>query len=324
MNQLLSLFSRAFKIVNFWPYRLALSSADKKGIKIKNSYSLETLTEVKALVLDREILVQEEELRVNKVVALNGYKENEVLTLIGGITFMSSDSSARAALSLLKERGIKITKPPLKVVEHNRKGISGHFQTRSLHFGSPAFLKEEGVKLGKDEGVWEEEERKGYKVLLLATGGKLAGFIVLAEALKPELKNSLLKLRKKGIEKILVLGSLENEATEDLLQELEIKEYLVSKGKELQAKDLLTYLAPSKRGLWLKKDGQGSLILEILNKEEILPESTEIIIEEGGFDKLPELLELAYDSSKIVKRAKQIYLFVLVLALVLLALKFLI
>lgn len=62
---------------------------------------------------------------------------------------------------------------------------------RELLIGKPALLQDRGVKVREAEEARTREEEQGRTAILLAVGGELAGPVAIADALKPDAKQSI-------------------------------------------------------------------------------------------------------------------------------------
>lgn len=287
----------------------AIIYAARRGVIIKGSSYLEGLDQVRTIVADKTGTLTRGRLKIEKIVALNGYSETEVLTLMGGISFLSDHPISKAIKRLLKEKEIKITQAPVKVTEFSGKGITGNFQTRALALGRPEFLESQGVKFGRDEGVWKEPEKDGFSVTLLAAQGKLAGFAVLADELRPNIKNSIELLKKEGIERVVMLTGDNETIASRVAGEVGITLYHSSLLPEDKINYLTQYLNPQTKVMMI---GDGINDAAALSRADIgvamggigmdvAIESADIVLVKDDFARIPEIIQLSRYVMKIVR-----------------------
>ncbi|MCM1522843.1 MAG: HAD-IC family P-type ATPase [Ruminococcus sp.] len=101
------------------------------------------------------------------------------------------------------------------------KGVSAAVGTKKILAGNADLLFENGINA--DTEAAEQYLAKGATAVHIAIDGKSAGFLALADALRPQSGTMLEKLRMLGVQPVLLTGNTENAAS-TIAEELKISE----------------------------------------------------------------------------------------------------
>ena len=184
-----------------------IGAASKRGILIKGGNFIETLAKMEITVFDKTGTLTKGNFEVVKVFALN-QNENELLNLA---TKAESFSNHPIGKSILK--AAKIQNPSEIQKNVSIKEISG--------MGIEATLEDEqnitifcgNHKLMKKHNIQFEEAKEIGTIVYVAKNQDFLGYIVIADAEKPEATSALTNLKALGIERTVMLtGDQENVA----------------------------------------------------------------------------------------------------------------
>jgi Cu+-exporting ATPase len=86
------------------------------------------------------------------------------------------------------------------------KGVVGTVDGRDVVSGSAKFLAERGIDVHSLEQFAEEQRAKAATVIFVGVGGKLAGFVAIADPIKPTTPQALEALKAAGIRIVMLTG----------------------------------------------------------------------------------------------------------------------
>ncbi len=177
----------------------------REGILVRDAETLETFEKVDTLVVDKTGTLTEGRPRVSSVVAVEGLSEGEVLRVAAGLERGSEHPLAEAVLSAAKDRGIEAA-----AVSGFRsvtgRGVIGTVEGLPAGAGTVELMRELGVAGDAFEARAEELRREGATVLFVALGGRLAGLIAVADALKASAAEVVRALQADGLRVVMVTG----------------------------------------------------------------------------------------------------------------------
>ncbi len=187
-------------------FSAGIARAARKGIIIKGGSYLEGLMQVKTVIFDKTGTLTRGMLRVSKVQALSEKTEEEIASLAASVDFFSEHPIAHAVIKYVEEQKIAFEKTE-EFEEHSGLGSHAILNGKKIVCGKFPFLIKEGVIISA-ENQKELEKIKGdgsSSLLPVAYDGQLIGIILLEDEIRTEAKETIEKLRKLGIENIIML-----------------------------------------------------------------------------------------------------------------------
>lgn len=170
----------------------------EQGILIKDAESLEMLAKVDTIVMDKTGTITKGTPDVTDVVVLDGiYTEAEILYFAGSIEKLSEHPLAEAIVQRAEQTG-KTLALAEKFIAHEGVGVEAYVNATRVVVTKPD--REE-----RDEKRTRLEE-EGKTVVVVYLDGKKVGYIALADTLKYEAKEAVVKLHALGITVIMLTG----------------------------------------------------------------------------------------------------------------------
>lgn len=186
----------------FWA---AIGYAAKRGIIVKGTDILEGLTKVKTLIVDKTGTLTTGKIKVTGVGGFGGNKADQVLLLMAQAESISEHPIARAITEYAKDKGVEI-KAPDKFHEIPGKGVIVNKGGKEFIIGKPAFIKERKVSITKGQQMEINSFLDGGSNLVIAVlDGKLFGFVTFEDTIRPKVKETINKLKEKGIQRVYML-----------------------------------------------------------------------------------------------------------------------
>lgn len=179
-----------------------IGGASSKGILVKGSNYMETLSKVKYILFDKTGTITK---GVFEVSGIHHNKiENEKLLEIAALA--ESFSTHPISKSLIKAYGKEIDKTRVKDVrEISGYGIFAIVDEKSVLIGNSKLMVKENIQFAECHSVGT--------IVHIAIDGKYAGHIVIADVIKDDSKQAIDKLKKKGIKKnVMLTGDTESVA----------------------------------------------------------------------------------------------------------------
>ncbi|HFH3304382.1 TPA: heavy metal translocating P-type ATPase [Pseudomonas aeruginosa] len=175
------------------------------GVLIKSAEALERMEKVDTLVVDKTGTLTEGKPAVTKIVAAQGYGEEEILRLAAGVEKASEHPLALAIVAAAQAKGV----PVPAVTEFDSptgKGALGTVEGRRVALGNAAFLGEHGI----DTAALAEEadglRHDGATAIYIGADGKALGIFAIADPVKATTQAALDALHAEGIRIVMLTG----------------------------------------------------------------------------------------------------------------------
>jgi Cd2+/Zn2+-exporting ATPase/Cu+-exporting ATPase len=183
-----------------------VGSSAKRGVLIKGGLFLEKLARVDTLVVDKTGTLTVGKPRVTDVVTFSEVNEQELVSLATSAETYSEHPLASAIVEYGKSSGARIEAPDELVTEPG-KGITCKLRGKRVAIGNIELLDSENVQLDRIRVMEKlrEFEDQGKTVLMIALEGKIQGIIAVADAVRQEVAQTLLELKRLGIKQIILL-----------------------------------------------------------------------------------------------------------------------
>lgn len=179
----------------------ALSAGN--GLLIRDRSAFERARALDAVVFDKTGTLTEGRFGVTDVIPLGGRREEEVLRLAASLESRSEHPIAAGVVRGASDRGIEFQAP------HDFRAIPGQgaealVEGLKVKVVSPGYLKAQG--LGVDEPRIRAVADQGKTVVYVLAEDRLEGAIALADVIRPESREALVRLRAMGIRTMMLTG----------------------------------------------------------------------------------------------------------------------
>ena len=190
-----------------------IGGASKIGVLVKGSNYLEALSNTEIMVLDKTGTLTEGVFEVQQINPIDISKED----LIKYATYAESFSNHPIAISLKKAYGKEIVnKKVSETQELPGLGVRAVIDGESVLVGNEKLMKEKNIDYIKNEEIGT--------ILYIAVNDKFAGTIVISDKIKTDAKETIDKLKKDNIKKIVMLTGDKRKVGESVAKELGINE----------------------------------------------------------------------------------------------------
>ena len=172
------------------------------GILIKNAAALERAERIDALVIDKTGTLTLGAPGVVGVHPAHGHGEHEILQLAASLDRGAAHPLARAIAMRADALGIRAL-PIANVRVRAGRGVSGDYHGEPVVLGSPAFLAESGVTVDTEDLA---RVHAGCTIVGVANGREPAGWITLADELRPGAAAAVAALERAGVSVTMLTG----------------------------------------------------------------------------------------------------------------------
>ena len=175
------------------------------GVLVKNAEALEALEKVDTLVVDKTGTLTEGKPRLRSVVVVEGWSEDQVLTLAASLERASEHPLAEAIVTAARERKLTLAEVT-NFLSFPGRGITGEVQGRHCALGNRAFFEERGLNPGPLEPSLQPLHRAGQTVVLVAIEGHPAGLLGVTDPIKQSTPEAIERLKRDGIRIVMATG----------------------------------------------------------------------------------------------------------------------
>ena len=192
-----------------------IGGASRVGILVKGSNYIETISKVNTVVMDKTGTLTKGVFAVQNVVPAKGMEKEEVLRLAA---YAEAFSNHPIAVSLKEAFGKEVDCNLLSHVEELAGfGIKASFEGNELLAGN--------YKLMQKENISCEKACESGTLVYVAYNKEFCGYIVIADEVKTDAKDAIIKMKACGIKKVVMLTG-DNEVTaKEVAERLDILEY---------------------------------------------------------------------------------------------------
>src|SRR5450631_2131470 len=182
----------------------------QEGVLIKDAEASELMKKVDTVVIDKTGTLTEGKPEVQRVVAVSGFAAQDVLGYCAALEKLSEHPLAQAITIYATEQRA----PTLTVSDFDSltgKGVRGQIDRKALALGNSALMQLVGADIAPVAADVAGFRAAGETVMFLAVDGRLAGYIGVADPIKPTTRQAIGELKASGIHIVVVTG--DNAAT---------------------------------------------------------------------------------------------------------------
>lgn len=190
------------------PLVVAISTAvsAQNGLLIRNRTAFEESRKISVLIFDKTGTLTKGDFGVTRIESVNEkFSKEEILRLASALELSSEHPIAVGIIKKVRENKIDIP----KLENFNAitgKGVEANVEGKQVKVVSPGFLRDEKIEIPKDAFSDAAET-----VVFVLVDGQLAGYIALADEIRPESAEAIQIFKKNNIKVLMATG--DNEIT---------------------------------------------------------------------------------------------------------------
>jgi cation-transporting P-type ATPase C len=249
LNMLFIDYSCGLKLSTATAISAAIGRAARQGILVKGGNYVETLANIDTIVLDKTGTITVGKPQVVQVETMFGIEEKEIVVMAASAEYHSSHPLASAILEYAIEKGWKV--PPHSstetIVARGILAVVPDFEEvegGDIIVGSPQFMEENKIAC---QGFIERGQihgECGHSVVYVARNRKLLGIMVINDPVRPNLKKTINRLRRQGIDEVIMITGDNEKVARYVAAELDIDRYY----SEVLPADKATLIAKLQNG----------------------------------------------------------------------------
>jgi Cd2+/Zn2+-exporting ATPase len=191
-----------------------LGAASKNGILFKGASFLDAMTTINTLVMDKTGTVTKGVFKIKEVVNDSAFAKAEFMQYLMAMEEQSTHPIAKAILEYKAEGEDFVA---TEVSEIAGKGLRGIVNGKNVLVGNKALMIANKIE------VPTETETIVESIVLIAIDNRFAGYVVIADELKNDAKETITSLHKVGIKNIMMLSGDKDSITQKVASELSIE-----------------------------------------------------------------------------------------------------
>jgi Cu2+-exporting ATPase len=286
-----------------------LNIASRQGVLVKDGRSLELLNQIDTIVFDKTGTLTLEDLHLAHVHSFNGFSEAELLAMAATAEERQSHPIARAIKSAAHARGLQIL--PVDDVQYQVGfGMQVMVRGQTIRVGSARFMEMQEILLPAEARELQRAgATQGYSLVFVAVDHQLTGALELHATIRPEARQAIERLRKRGL-RLFILSGDQTEPTRKLAEELGFDHYIANTLPEGKA-DVIEQLQAEGRSVCFVGDGINDAIalkkakvsISLLGATTVAMDTAQIVLMDQDLEHVANLLEMARDFNATMKRA---------------------
>ena len=278
----------------------SVGKASKKGILIKGTNNIETLSKINTLVVDKTGTMTK---GVFEIVAVHNEEHIEAEDVLKYAAYVENYSNHPIAKCIKKEYNKKIDENIIKdCKEIGGYGISAYVDGKYVLVGSKKLMKENNIS-------FKDCELKGTEVHV-AVDNEYYGHIIISDVIREEAKETISILKQKYIDSIIMLTGDDEKVASDVASKIGIEEY----SAKLLPDDKLRYIEnmyDQNKDLKIAFIGDGINDAPVLVRADIgismgsigsdsAVEASDVVIMDDNLKKIPIALGISKRTMKVV------------------------
>ncbi|WP_243471733.1 heavy metal translocating P-type ATPase [Winogradskyella sp. MH6] len=190
-----------------------LGAASKNGILFKGASFLDAMTKINTLVMDKTGTVTKGVFKIKSIKTFD-WDEEEFMNYLMAMEEQSTHPIAKAIMEYQKGTN---NFEANKVSEVAGKGLKGMVKGKEVLVGNKALMVSNNIE------VPNETESIVESIVLVAIDNVFAGYVVIADELKEDAKETISSLHRVGIKKIMMLSGDKDSITQQVAKDLKIE-----------------------------------------------------------------------------------------------------
>ncbi len=194
----------------------------KHNILIKDAATLEQVSKIQAIVLDKTGTLTEGKPKITDIVSVRSFDQDEILRLMAAVELKSGHPLSKTIIEEAKRRNIVIPENIEKFQSLSGLGVEAEVEGKHILVGTEKLMNERKVDIEPLRKEIDKFLNEGKTLMLSAIDGKIAGAVAAQDPVKPTAKKTILKLKELGLETAMITGD-NRKTAEAIARELGIK-----------------------------------------------------------------------------------------------------
>jgi Cu+-exporting ATPase len=174
-------------------------------VLFRDAAAIEHLRRIDTLIVDKTGTLTEGKPTLERVIAVPGFSEEDVLRWAASLDQGSEHPLANAIVRGARERSISLENTE-EFESSSGIGVRGKVAGHVVLLGNVALMSEQSIVLDPLKADAEHLRQQGASVIHLAVDGQLAGLLAVSDPIKASTPSALAALQKVGIRVVMATG----------------------------------------------------------------------------------------------------------------------
>ncbi len=175
------------------------------GVLFRNAEALELLEQITTLVVDKTGTLTEGKPRLVTIAPNAPLDDTTFLRMVASLESVSEHPLAEAIVAGARERRVALASVQ-QFASITGKGVTGTVEGRRLAIGNVRYLEDLGIDPGPLRTSAEDLRRAGQTVMFVVIDGSAAGFVGVADPVKPTAREAIDALHREGVKVVMLTG----------------------------------------------------------------------------------------------------------------------
>lgn len=211
----------------------------KHNILIKDASTLEQVSKIQAIVLDKTGTLTEGKPKITDVIAVKGLSSDELLRFNAAAEEKSSHPLSQAIIVETKKRKLKIPTNIARFKNLEGHGVEATIEGKNVLVGTVRLMRDRKVDIKPLQKEIDKLLLEGKTIMVLAIGGKVAGVTAASDPIKENAKLAVARMQDLDLEIAMITG--DNQKTAELI------------GNQLGIKRVFAEVLPGDKAKYVKK-----------------------------------------------------------------------
>ena len=211
----------------------------KHNILIKDATTLEQLSGIQAVVLDKTGTLTEGKPKITDIVCVKGISEEEILTFSASVEIRSAHPLSAAVLEEADRRKIRYPKNAENFRSLSGLGVEAVVEGKRVLAGTLKLMQERNIDISVLRGDLERMLDDGKTIIILAIDERIAGVLAAADPIKATAKIAILRMKELGLEVAMITG--DNKKTGEAV------------GRQVGIDRVFSEVLPEEKSIYVKK-----------------------------------------------------------------------
>lgn len=178
----------------------------KHNILIKDAPTLEQVSKVQAIVLDKTGTLTEGKPKVTDVIPAKGFTKEQMISLNAAAEEKSSHPLSLAILEEAKRLKVKVSENVTAFKNLAGHGVEAKVDGKQVLVGTMKLMNDKNVNLKPIQENVDELLSEGKTIMILAIDGKVAGVTAVSDPVKENAKKAITSMKEIGLEVAMITG----------------------------------------------------------------------------------------------------------------------
>jgi len=211
----------------------------KYNILIKDAATLEQVSKIQAVVMDKTGTLTEGKPKITDVIASKGFTEEEILQFDAAAEVKSGHPLSKAILDEVAERKVTIPSSITAFISLSGKGVEAIVNGKAILVGTEKLMVERNIDTSALRTDIDRLLTEGKTLILLAVDGKIAGVAAAQDPIKGTAQETVTKMKNLGLEVAMITG--DNKHTAEII------------GTQLGITRIFSEVLPEDKATYVKK-----------------------------------------------------------------------